>query len=34
MFLRFCEAYGSVLAYYGAAAGALLASIIVPILNE
>lgn len=32
--LRFCEAYGSVIAYYGAAIGALGASIVIPILNE
>ena len=32
--LRFCEAYGSVIAYYSAAIGALGASIVIPILNE
>lgn len=32
--LRFCEAYGSIIAYYGAAIGALGASIVIPILNE
>ena len=30
----FCEAYGSVIAYNGAAFGAFLAALFVPILNE
>ncbi len=30
----FCQAYGSVIAYYGASYGAFLSALSVPLLNE
>lgn len=31
---KYCEAYGSIIAYYGASFGALFAAVIVTVLNE
>lgn len=33
-FIKFCEAYGAILAYYGSAFGALFSCICVTVLNE